>query len=206
MAGTIPEGTGSGAVSGERGQAHRWRGRPPGSRGRDDGKWRGSEQEVQTRLPIMCTRMHARIRAPHRTRQCPILLSIPTRWASLLMASLSCQSFSFCPSPPKNIFFCWLWEPLKKDKNSEKEGKGNKFNNRDQKLHCLRELLVLMVCHHLLTYEFCQYTFVSAAVCQSGGQRSEGWQVHSVHPPGTQKPAGEKTNGQTVLSLKGESS
>lgn len=67
---------------------------------------------------------HARIRALHRTRQCPILLSIPTRWASLLMASLSCQSFSFCPSPPKNIFFCWSWEPLKKDKNSEKEGKG----------------------------------------------------------------------------------
>lgn len=51
--------------------------------------------------------------------------SIPTRCASLLMASLSCQSFSFCSSPKKNVFLGRLCESFEKEKEEtvkRKEG------------------------------------------------------------------------------------
>lgn len=41
--------------------------------------------------------------------------SIPTRCASLLMASLSCQSFSFCSSPKKNVFLGRLCKSFEKE-------------------------------------------------------------------------------------------
>lgn len=54
----------------------------------------------------------------HVFTQCPHLAlpSIPTRCASLLMASLSCQSFSFCSSPKKNVSFGRLCKSFKKRK------------------------------------------------------------------------------------------
>lgn len=63
---------------------------------------------------------HARTPCPHSA-----LPSIPTRCASLLMASLSCQSFSFSLSSKKNGFFGRPCKSFKK-KRKEKENKEKK--------------------------------------------------------------------------------
>lgn len=57
---------------------------------------------------------------PQHTR-CSAPPFIPTRCASLLIASLSCQSFSLCSAPKKNVFFCRPCDSFKKQKGRERK-------------------------------------------------------------------------------------
>lgn len=67
---------------------------------------------------VLTRTQHTRARTPvaAQFRGAHTQPSIPTRCASLLRASLSCQSFSFCSSPKKNVFLGRLGKSFEKEK------------------------------------------------------------------------------------------
>lgn len=65
---------------------------------------------------VLTRTQHARTPVAAQSRGAHTQPSIPTRCASLLTASLSCQSFSFCSSPKKSVFLGRLGKSFEKEK------------------------------------------------------------------------------------------
>ena len=82
----------------------------------------------------------------------------------------------------------------------KKRKRENKFNNKEtQQVHGLRDECLPSVVHLLIPSELAYSCPPVPARCAKFRKMT-----HSAHPPGTDKPMGEKADGQTLLLQKRE--